>query len=137
MSNQKTELGKINVEKRALRIEDLEEKVRFAVDAYNRAFTKYERGLDSVQDWEMVIKALTLQIEEMRDYLAVAHHNIGVICASKSKFPKAIEHFHEALKFNPNYPVAHYNLALVYKKTGETIDAEKHFREAKQLGFKK
>jgi len=132
----KTEVGKINVGKRALRIDDLEDKVRFAVDAYKRAFDKYRRGDDSIQDWNIVIKALSLQLEELRDYIAVAYHNIGVIYATKGKFDKSIENLEKAIQFNPRYPVAHHNLASVYKKAGDMEHAQKHFHIAEELGFK-
>ena len=131
----KTELGRISVGKRALRIEDLEDKVKFAVEAYNRAFSKYQRGEDSLQEWNVVIKALTLQLEELRDYIAVAYHNIGVIYATNKKFEKSMENFKKAIEFNPQYPVAHHNLGLVYKKIGDFERSEKHFEAAKKMGF--
>jgi len=134
MSDRKTELGKINVTKKVLRIEDLEDKVRFAVDAYNRAFEKYKRGADSLDDWNMVIKALSLQMEEIRDYIAVAHHNIAVIYAGKQFYEKSIEHLKTALEYNPKYAVAHHNLGLVYQKSGEPIMADKHLVIAAKLG---
>ena len=133
----KTKLGNIDVGKRTLRIEDLEDKVHFAIESYNRAFEKYKRGDDSIQDWNIVIKALSLQLEELRDYIAVAYHNIGVIYATKGNFEKGIENFTKALQFNPQYPVAHHNLALVYKKAGDMELAQKHFDAAKKLGFNK
>ncbi len=137
MKDNEVKLGRIGIGKKTLRIEDLEDKVHFAIDAYKRAFDKYKQGVDSVQDWDMVIKALSIQLEELRDFIAVAHHNIGVIYASKGKFPKSIEHLEQALKFNLNYSVAHYNLGKVLKKVGEIESAEKHLEAAKQLGFDK
>lgn len=133
--SKRKELGKIQVKKQSLKIDDLENKVHFAVEAYNRAFEKYKQGADSLHDWDIVIKALTSQMEEIRDYIAVAYHNRGVIYATKGNFVPAIENFQKALSFNHDYAVCHNNLAIVYKKMGEIAKAEKHFQIAKELGF--
>lgn len=130
-----TKVGKITVTKRALRIEELEDKVRFAVDSYRRAFEKYEKGIDAIADWDMVIRALDAQMQEMRGYLAVAYHNAGVIYASKGEYEKSLEYLNKALQFNPKYPIAHHNIAIVYKKTGEIEKADRHFRHARKLGY--
>lgn len=135
MGEDRKELGKIGVTKRALKIDELEDKVKFAIDAYKRAFDKYQRGVDSTQDWNMVIRALTIQLDEIREYIAVAHHNIGVIYASNSNYALAIESFLSALKFNPDYAIAHYNLAIVLSKVGDTAKSAKHVEEAKRLGY--
>jgi len=123
------------VAKRALRFDELENKVRFAVDAYERAFEKYENGIDAIADWNMVIKALDAQMREIRDCLAVAYHNAGVIHASNGDYKNGIEYLNKALQFNPRYPVAHHNIAIVYKKIGKFEKAEKHFLYAKNLGY--
>ncbi len=135
MTDKKNQVGKINVTKRVLRIEELEDKVRFAVDSYKRAFDKYERGIDAIADWDMVIKALDAQMQEIRDYLAVAYHNAGIIHASKGEYEKSLEYLNKALQFNPKYPVAHYNIAVVYKKIRDIEKADKHFQYAKKLGY--
>lgn len=135
MEEDRKELGKIQVKRQSLKIDELENKVRFAVDAYNRAFDKYKRGTDSLQDWDIVIKALTSQLEEIKDFLAVAYHNRGVIYATKGNFAPAIENFQKALSYNPDYAVCHNNLAIVFKKMGEIAKAEEHFQTAKKLGF--
>lgn len=134
MDEKRTGIGKINVAKRALRIEDLEDKVKFAIDQYNRAFQKYQKGVDSINDWDLVIKALTAQMEEIREYIAVAHHNMGIVYAGKEQYEKSLEQLKEALNFNPEYAVAHYNLALVYKKLGDIVRYEKHHAISKKLG---
>ena len=135
MADDRKELGKISVAKRILKIEELEDKVRFAIDAYKRAFDKYKRGTDSTQDWNMVIRALTLQMEEIREYIAVAHHNIGVIYAGNANYALALESFRSALSYNPEYSIAHNNLSAVYRKLGDIVNAEKHLTEAKRLGY--
>jgi|GEM_PF-1123602 len=135
MKEDRKELGKINVQKRALKIDELEDKVRFAIEAYKRAFDKYKRGVDSTNDWNMVIRALTLQLDEIREYIAMAHHNIGVIYASNNNFTLAIESFRSAISFNPDYAVAHNNLAAVYRKVGDMANSLKQLDEAKRLGY--
>lgn len=135
MEEDRKELGKINVKQRMLKIDELEDKVRFAIDAYKRAFDKYKRGVDSTNDWNMVIRALTLQMEEIREYIAMAHHNIGVIYAANNNYTLAIDAFRTALTFNPDYAVAHNNLAVVYRKMGDMTSSQKHLQEAKRLGF--
>lgn len=130
------EIARISVKKKALKIDELGDKVKFAVDAYKRAFDKYQRGVDSIKDWGMVIKALKAQAGEIKEYIAVAHHNTGVIYASSGNYTMAIESFTEALEYNPDYAVAHNNLSIVYKKLGDVVNADKHLQHARRLGYK-
>ena len=135
MADDRKNLGKINVAKKILRIEELEDKVRFAVDAYQRAYDKYKRGVDSTQDWNLVIKSLTLQMEEIGEYIAIAHHNKGVVFATNGKLDEAIECFKSAIAMDPEYAIAHNNLSNIYAKIGDVLNAERHKELAKKLGY--
>lgn len=137
MEHSKKEVGRIKVAKKALRIDDLDNKVSFAVESYKRAVNKYHKGVDSINDWEIVIKALEAQKEEIREFVAMAYHNIGIIYASDNHFHKAVEALKKALSYNPEYAMAHYNLGVIYKKLNDKANSKKHIEEAKRLGYKK
>ena len=129
------EIARIAVQKRAVRIEDLEDKVHLAVQLYQTATEKYQRGEDSIKEWNTVIKALSAQLEEVREFVAMAHHNLGVVYGSRHKFEQAVKCFEQAVATHPDYAMAHYNLAVMYRKMGDPVRAERSFRRSKQLGY--
>ena len=135
MEEDRKEVARINVAKKALRIDELENKVAFAISAYKRAADKYQRGTDSTTDWDMVIKALEAEMDELKEFIANAHHNIGVIYAAKEDYIKAADSLRKAVAAKQDYPLAHYNLGVVYKKLNDTSRAKFHYEEAKRLGY--
>jgi tetratricopeptide (TPR) repeat protein len=135
MKDSTNKLGQIRVAQRMLNINELEDKVRFAIEAYKRAYDRYKRGVDSTNDWTLVVRALTREMDEIKEYIAVAHHNIGVLHASRENYELAIESFNAALSFNPQYPAAHHNIGVAYHKIGDILNGEKHLEEAKRLGY--
>jgi len=66
-----------------------------------------------------------------------AHLNYGVGLAAELGPPgrpqasdEVVEQYREALRLNPDYPVAHYNLAIALGEQGRTDEAILHCREA-------
>ena len=128
-------LGRVPVLKKALRIEELGDRVNTAVALYKSAQKKFEAGEDSQREWENIIKVLQAEIEHERRFIAVAHHNLGVIYAGRHALVKAKEYFEQAIGIDPEYAVAYYNLAVVYKNLGDLNRARKLAEKAKELGY--
>jgi len=53
--------------------------------------------------------------------------------ARQGEFKKAIAHYSEALRINPQYAEVHDNLGIALSNEGETEKARAHFREAIRL----
>lgn len=128
-------LGKVPVERKALKIQDLSDKVGFAVKQFEAAQHKFERGEDSYGEWKNIIKLLNRQIKDVQQFLAMAHHNMGIIHAGKGEFGDAMRCFNEAIDINPEYGMAYYNLAVVHKKMGDTNMAKKFLAKAREKGY--
>jgi tetratricopeptide (TPR) repeat protein len=135
--NTKKPLGKVDVKKKALRIQDLGDKMRSAVTLFERAQQKFESGEDSYQEWQNISKILAIQMKDVEHFLAVATHNMGIIHAGRKEYVKAREKLEKALELDPDYAVAHYNMALVYKKLNDMEKCKHHLARAKELGYER
>jgi tetratricopeptide (TPR) repeat protein len=131
----KTALGRVAVEKKALRIQDLGDKIGFAIQQYEKAQAKFEGGEDSYKEWQNIIKLLNAQIRDVQTFLATAHHNLGIIHAGRRELKQAEELFLKAIALNPDYAMAHYNLAIVYKNLNDMTKAKEYLAKAKELGY--
>ena len=128
-------LGKMDVAKRAVRMEDLADKVGFAVKQFESAQKKFEAGEDSYREWENMIKLLSYQIRDIKHFQAVARHNLAIIHAGRHEFKKAEELLQAALALDPTYPMAWYNLAVVYKNMKDMDKARECLAKAKECGY--
>jgi len=131
----KENLGRVNVQRKALRIDELGDRVNTAVALYKSAQKKFEAGEDSEREWENIIKVLQSEIEHERRFIAVAHHNLGVIHAGWHQLIKAKQYFEQAIAIDPEYAVAYYNLAVVYKNQGDLSRARELAEKARELGY--
>ena len=134
-SKGKKALGRVDVARKALRIQDLSDKVGHAVKQFEAAQKKFEGGADSYKEWENIIKLLNYQIKDVQHFLAVAHHNLGIIHAGRKEFKKAEELFLKAVEIEPDYAMAYYNLAVVYKKLDDAEKAQEYYQKAKECGY--
>ena len=66
-------------------------------------------------------------------YELEAHANLGNIYNLRGEYDKAIFHYKEALKINPQSPSIHYNLALTYKRLGMVDEARTEFEEVLKI----
>jgi tetratricopeptide (TPR) repeat protein len=128
-------LGRVPVEKKALRIQELSDKIGFAIKQYEAAQRKFEKGEDSYKEWENIIKLLNAQIKDVESFVAVATHNLGIIHAGRHEFDKAEKLLLKAIALNPDYAMAYYNLAVVYKNLGDIPQAKEFLAKAKSLGY--
>lgn len=128
-------LGRVPVAKKAMRIGELSDKIGIAIKQYESAQKKFEAGADSYHEWQNIVKLLNMQIDDVKHFLAVAHHNLGVIHAGRHEFKKAEELFLKAVEIDPGYAIAYYNLAVVYKNLGDPIKAVQYRDKAKELGY--
>jgi tetratricopeptide (TPR) repeat protein len=131
----RTALGRVAVEHKALRIEDLSDKIGYAIQQYERAQQKFEKGEDSYKEWQNIIKLLHAQIKDVETFMAIAHHNLGIIHAGRKEFQKAEELFLKSISVNPEYAMAYYNLAVVYKNLNDIPKAKEYLAKAKALGY--
>jgi tetratricopeptide (TPR) repeat protein len=58
---------------------------------------------------------------------------MGVAYQIKGMIDKAIEHYQEALRLRPNYPVSHNNLGRAYYDMGLLDKALEHYQIALKL----
>ncbi len=133
--NDKKALGRVDVSRKAVRIQDLGDKVGVAISQFQAAQKKFEQGQDSYKEWQRIIKLLDIEIKDIEHFKAVAHHNMGVIHAGRREFKRAEEMFRQAVKLDPDYALAWYNLAVTYKHTKEMEKCKECFYKAKQLGY--
>jgi len=133
--NQEQQIGKIDVQRRAVRIEELSDRVKIAIDLFNSAQKRFEKGEDSLREWENIIKVLNTEIKHIERFIAIAYHNIGVIYAQRNILEEAKRCFERALEIDPEYAIAYYNLAVVYKKLKEPIKAREFYQKAKKHGY--
>jgi len=131
----KENLGRVAVQRKALRIDELGDRVNTAVGLYKSAQKKFEAGEDSQREWENIIKVLQAEIEHVRQFIAVAHHNLGVIHAGWHQLAKAKQYFEQAIEIDPDYAVAYHNLAVIYKNLGDLPRARQLAEKAKELGY--
>ena len=129
------QIGKIDVQRRALRIEDLSDRVKLAIDLFNSAQKRFEQGKDSLREWENIIKVLNAEIKHIERFIAIAYHNMGVIYAQRDNLGEAKRLFERALEIDPEYAIAYYNLAVVYKKLGDLNRARNLYKKARALGY--
>jgi len=128
-------IGKIGVEKKTLRIEELSDRVKIAVELYNAAQGKFDRGQDSLREWENIIKVLNAEVRHIQRFVAIAYHNMGVVQAQQEDLFGARKLFECALEIDPEYAMAYYNLAVVHKKLGDAVKAKQLYQKARSLGY--
>jgi tetratricopeptide (TPR) repeat protein len=134
-SKSKAALGKMEPSQKAVRIQELSDKVGFAIRQFEAAQKKFEQGQDSYREWQNIVKLLTIQVEDVQHFLAVANHNLGVLHAGKREFKKAKELFEKAIALDPDYAIAYYNLAVVHKNLGDVEACRAAYQKAKELGY--
>jgi tetratricopeptide (TPR) repeat protein len=88
----------------------------------------YQRNIvwsDDVKLWkDCVIKS---------PHKARQHYNLGVVLARNGNFDDAIEQYHTALNFKPDYLEAYYNLGNALAQKGDGKSAIYNYRKALQL----
>jgi tetratricopeptide (TPR) repeat protein len=57
-----------------------------------------------------------------------AYLQLGILSASRSKFPEAITFYKKAIEGEPQLGEAHYRLAVAYDRVGERAKAEEEFK---------
>lgn len=63
--------------------------------------------------------------------VALIHRNeLGILCATRGEWSRAIEAWQDCLADNPDLAAAHYNLAVVYRATARFTLAELHLLKA-------
>ena len=132
---EKATLGRVDVERKALRIQDLGDKIGVAIQQFEAAQKKFESGQDSYKEWKNIIKLLNIQARDVKHFLAVAHHNLGILHAGRKELAKAEELFKKAIEIDPDYAMAYYNLAVVYKNFMDPEKAKQYYQKAKALGY--
>ena len=128
-------LGKMDVARKAVLMEDLADKVGFAVKQFEAALKKFEAGEDSYNEWENIIKLLSYEIRDIQHFQAVARHNLAIIHAGRQEFKKAEELLLSALRLDMTYAMAWYNLAVVYKNLKKMEKARECLDKAKECGY--
>ena len=58
------------------------------------------------------------------------HNNLGNALSKQGRTEKAVEHYLQSLRINPDYAEAHYNLASYLDKEGSTEEAIEHYLQA-------
>ena len=111
----------------------------FAEGYGNMAFVLLQLvdGKDTKEDEEKVdkaIKNLKKAITHNKNFVQ-AYTTLGTAYFMKGLVPEGIKANLEALKVQPEFPVAHNNLSVAYLETGEFDKAIAHCDKAEELGF--
>lgn len=130
-----SQLGKVDIKRKTMKIDELSDRVNTAVALYKSAQRKFEDGRDSRREWENIIKLLNVEIKNIKRFIAIATHNIGVIYAGQRELKKAREYFEKAIEIDAEYAIAYYNLAVVYKELGNMDKARDLIKKAKDHGY--
>jgi tetratricopeptide (TPR) repeat protein len=130
-----TPIGKIDVAHRAIKIEEMSDRVKVAIDLYNVAQRRFEKGMDSLNQWKNIIKVLNIEIKNIQHFIAIAHQNMGVVHAQGNHLEEARQEFERALEMDPEYAIAFFNLAVVYKKLGDLERAKECYQKCRELGY--
>ena len=114
----------------------IEDPLRDAIRALDKgAASHLERGLalDQVGRLDDALSE-TERAAELDPTMVKAHINLITLYGRKGNFQKAEEHFHTAVKLNPNqFPDAYYNYGVLLVLEGKLDEAEKAFRQALEL----
>jgi tetratricopeptide (TPR) repeat protein len=70
---------------------------------------------------------------ELKDSVADAYCNLGILESQEGNYPKAIDCFTRALKEDPRHNEAHYNLGNLYAEVGNYPLAKLHYEIAIEL----
>ncbi|MBT3387750.1 MAG: tetratricopeptide repeat protein [Desulfobacula sp.] len=111
----------------------------FAEGYGNMAFVLLQLvdGKDPKEDEEKVdkaIKNLKKAITHNKNFVQ-AYATLGTAYFMKGLVPEGIKANIEALKVQPEFPIAHNNLSVAYLETGEFDKALFHCDKAEELGF--
>ncbi len=79
---------------------------------------------DSQSLWKQVLSVAPSKI---------AHNNLANFLVGRGRFEKAMEHYREALRVDPNYAPAHNNLGLALAGRGHLETAMEHYRQALRI----
>ncbi len=71
----------------------------------------------------------------MRQSLADAYNNRGVIYRDTNDHDKAIADYTEAIRLDPKEARFYYNRSFVYEAKGDQAKAQADFTKAKELGY--
>ena len=63
----------------------------------------------------------------------IAHYNLGVALAKRGNLDEAIEHFHQAVRIDPEHAKAHINLGIALKMQGKLAEAIEHYQRALRI----
>ena len=114
----------------------IEDPLRDAIRALDKgAASHLERGLalDQVGRLDDALSE-TERAAELDPTMVKAHINLITLYGRKGNFQKAEEHFHTAVKLNPDqFPDAYYNYGILLVLEGKLNEAEKAFRQALEL----
>lgn len=78
-------------------------------------------------------RKLYLKSVEMKQDMADAYCNLGIIACEEKKYAEGICFFSLCLKHDPNHYKAHFNLANTYAEIGDTELAKVHYEVAIQM----
>jgi tetratricopeptide (TPR) repeat protein len=63
----------------------------------------------------------------------LVHYNLAIALNKRGERPKAIQHFEQALRLDPDIFQAHYNLALAFEESARPHEAIEHYRATIRL----
>jgi tetratricopeptide (TPR) repeat protein/thiol-disulfide isomerase/thioredoxin len=90
------------------------------------AYLKREQRQEAWQSFERAVKLPSTY----PDTLPRAWNNLGLLAAEEGRMAEAIQDFQQALRLNPDYPVALENLGNVYRQQRQWDQARAAFEQA-------
>jgi len=98
---------------------------------------QYFRNLDAAPSHEMRAEDLAQRARVIDPQLADVHMALGLIAGDRFNYREAAQEFQEAIRLDPNYPIAwdYLSWALAYQQPPDLLLAERASRESLRLGF--
>ncbi|HEX9221719.1 MAG TPA: protein kinase [Candidatus Acidoferrales bacterium] len=98
---------------------------------------QYFRNLEAAPSHEMRAEDLAQRARVIDPQLADVHMALGLIAGDRFNYREAAQEFQEAIRLDPNYPIAwdYLSWALAYQQPPDLPAAERASRESLRLGF--
>lgn len=107
-----------------------------AAGHFDEAIPHFVRFLETIRARPALKKLVWLRWAVYSpDMEVMTLNNLGAAHYHRGELDTAERYLDDALRMDPEYPVAHYNLALVAMARGDEGEAERHLGEAHRLGY--
>jgi tetratricopeptide (TPR) repeat protein len=95
------------------------------------AYVNLGRLMHQLGDLENAAQLYRQAIERSDD--AVAHYDLALVLEDRQDFAGALDHYHHAVRLDPNFADAHFNLGRLLERAGRSEEALRHLLAYRRL----